>query len=224
MNRDLEIPISAYVAIGLIDAGTRDGHRLAGCPTWFRERQRDGMAEVTGAPAGGWGWAWPSGWPNTGDTTATMLALHRFGLPPEHPAQLAGTDWLLRMQNRDGSWSCFSRNVKLSLDAPCTVMTADAVSTLHDAAGLPPEHPAIGRAVDWFAANQNPDGSLACRWYLGPDRAPPGKTERVVVLRWQVELPLLRPVRAAVPYRDRRIDSSATAILQQHADLTSRPD
>src|SRR5689334_16019835 len=52
----------------------------------------------------------------------------------------------------------------------------------------------------------------------------PGKTERVVVLRRQVELPLLRPVRAAAPYRDRRIDSSATAILQQHADLTSRPD
>src|SRR5437763_1727951 len=51
----------------------------------------------------------------------------------------------------------------------------------------------------------------------------PGKTERVV-LRRQVELPLLRPVRAAVPYRDRRIHSGASAILQWHADLTSRPD
>src|ERR1700755_67296 len=53
---------------------------------------------------------------------------------------------------------------------------------------------------------------------------PPGKTERVVVLRRQVELPLLRTVRAAGAYRDRRIDSGATAILQQHADMTSRPD
>jgi squalene-hopene/tetraprenyl-beta-curcumene cyclase len=167
VNRDLEIPISAYVAIGLIDAGSATELRRAGCVDWFRHRQRNGMAGVTGAPGGGWGWAWPSGWPNTGDTTATMLALHRFGLPPDDPALAAGTEWLLRMQNRNGSWSCFSRNVSLTLDAPCSVMTADTVSTLHDVAGLPVDHPAIAKAVRWFAEVQQSDGSIGCRWYLG---------------------------------------------------------
>src|SRR5262249_27524042 len=46
------------------------------------------------------------------------------------------------------------------------------------------------------------DGKLEVSAALAGRRIePPGKTERVV-LRRQVELPLLRPVRAAVPYRD----------------------
>ena len=57
------------------------------------------------------------------------------------------------------------------------------------------------------------DGKLKVSAPLAGRRIePPGKTERAV-LRWQLELPLLRPVRAAVPYRDRHIYTGATAML-----------
>ncbi|HEX5121116.1 MAG TPA: prenyltransferase/squalene oxidase repeat-containing protein [Pseudonocardiaceae bacterium] len=165
VNRDLEIPITAYVAIGVQDAC---GDPLAEqTVAWFRERQREGMPMVTGCPAGGWGWAYPSGWPNTGDATATMLALGRYGLPPDDPAIQGGVGWLTAMQNKDGSWGCFSKDAKITLDAPCSVMSADAVSTLHDVGGLAVDHPVIQRAVAWFAKSQRADGALACRWYVG---------------------------------------------------------
>lgn len=167
VNRDLEIPITAYVAIGLHDAGFGADPRMADTVDWFRKRQRGDMTVVTGCPSGGWGWAWPSGWPNTGDTTATMLALERFGLTPDDPAVAAGTRWLLEMQNKDGSWGCFTRNATLTLDAPCSVMSADSVSTLHDVSKLPTDHPAIRRAVTWFGKAQQEDGGIACRWYIG---------------------------------------------------------
>jgi squalene-hopene/tetraprenyl-beta-curcumene cyclase len=167
VNRDLEIPITAYVAIGLHDAGVGDDPRLAGTVRWFRDRQREGMNTVTGCPPGGWGWAYPSGWPNTGDTTATLLALGRFGLAPQDPAVRGGVDWLLAMQNRDGSWGCFTRNATLSLDAPCSVMSADTVSTFTEVGLLPADHPAVRRAIAWFGKAQQPDGGIGCRWYVG---------------------------------------------------------
>jgi hypothetical protein len=68
------------------------------------------------------------------------------------------------------------------------------------------------------------DGKLKVSAALAGRRIePPSKTERVV-LRRQVELPLLRPVRAAVPYRDQHIYAGVTAIFQQQADLTGWPD
>jgi squalene-hopene/tetraprenyl-beta-curcumene cyclase len=167
VNRDLEVPITAYVAIGLHDAGAGDAPELAATAEWFTERQRGPMKGTIGCPPGGWGWAWSSGWPNTGDTTATMLALARLGFAPSSAPMADGSHWLLRMQNRDGSWSCFTRNGTRTLDGPCSVMSSDAVSALHLAGGLTADHEVIRRAVRWFASAQRPDGAITCRWYIG---------------------------------------------------------
>ncbi|GAA4548930.1 prenyltransferase/squalene oxidase repeat-containing protein [Amycolatopsis samaneae] len=164
VNRDLEISVGSYVVAGLADAGCDDLERTL---LWLRGAQRFEPFFATGAPPGGWGWACPSGWPNSGDTASVLLALAGFDLPPTDPSVAAGVSWLLGTQNRDGSWGCFCRNSSRTLDGPCAVMTADTITALHRTGKLPPEHPAIRRALAWFRRARHPDGALDCRWYTG---------------------------------------------------------
>src|SRR5690349_7241617 len=92
----------------------------------------------------------------------------------------------------------------------------------NEPAGNQPASRAYGPADQGHACRA--DDKLEVSAALAGRRIEPlGKTERVVLF-WQLELPLLRPVRAAVPYRDRHIYTGAAAILQQQADLTGRPD
>src|SRR5580658_8853746 len=91
-----------------------------------------------------------------------------------------------------------------------------------DAAGNQRASRAYGPANQGHACRA--DGELEVSAALAGRRIePPGKTE-LAVLHRQLELPLLRPVRPAVPYRDRYIYIGATAVLQQQADLAGRPD
>jgi squalene-hopene/tetraprenyl-beta-curcumene cyclase len=70
-----------------------------------------------------------------------------------------GVDYLLREQEEDGSW--FGRwGVNY-------VYGVGAVLPALEAAGLPPEHTAVRRAVAWLEANQREDGGFGedCRSY-----------------------------------------------------------
>ena len=163
VNRDLEFSASMFCVHGLLDAGLAGDPRLARTHDWIHASRRRTGFPATGVPAGGWGWSMPSGWPDVDDTASALIALSGFG---DRSAPVAGgVRWLLDLQNRDGSWGCFTRNAPVTLDAPCSVFTAHATLALHVAGGLGPQDRPVARALRWFRGAQRPDGSFAALWY-----------------------------------------------------------
>lgn len=165
INRDLAFSVTAFVATGLADCGLGDDPRLSATLHWIRSSQWRSGFPPTGCPAGGWAWSPESGWPNTDDTANALAALAAFGHRGDDPQVAAGLRWLLAMQNRDGSWSCFCRNNHVALDAPCSVITAHALTALRLAGGMTAASRPVARALRWYARAQRPDGSLGCLWY-----------------------------------------------------------
>ena len=131
VDRDIEFSVSMYVTHGLLDAGYARDPRLRRTAGWIRESQRTSGFAPTGCPPGGWGWSLPSGWPDTDDTACAVASLAGLETGDGGPHLRLGLDWLLAMRNRDGSWGCFAREAKVTMDAPCSVMTAHAVLALH---------------------------------------------------------------------------------------------
>jgi squalene-hopene/tetraprenyl-beta-curcumene cyclase len=88
--------------------------------------------------------------PPSADVTAHVVeALAAEGLAGSRAAR-RGVVWLLRAQEKDGSW--FGR-----WGANYVYGTGAVVPALV-AAGVPPSKPVIRRAVHWLERNQNPDG------------------------------------------------------------------
>ena len=167
VNRDLECSATAFVSAALQDCGLGTHHQLLTAEIWLRSCQRDTAFPPTGCPPGAWAWSAESGWPNTDDTANALRVLAGFGYGTDDPQVATGVQWLLRMQNSNGSWSCFSRNNHVSLDAPCSAITSHAVAALHLAAGLTPRDRPVARAVSWLGRVQHADGSVPCLWYRG---------------------------------------------------------
>ena len=167
VDRDLEHSCTTYVTSGLQQAGLAADVRLKSTVGWLRQGQLDRPFPMTGAPAGGWGWARPSAWPDTDDTALGISALAGFGLGQSDESVAAGVGWLRSMQSRNGAWSCFVRNGRQELDGPCSVLTAHAVLALHAAAGATRRTAEVARALRWLERAQHPDGSLECLWFRG---------------------------------------------------------
>jgi squalene-hopene/tetraprenyl-beta-curcumene cyclase len=167
INRDLEFSVTTFVAAGLQRSGYGGDARLAATQDWIRGLQLHEPFPATGCGPGGWAWSQDSGWPNSDDTADGLIALHGFGADRQDAAIRSGVDWLLAMQNRGGSWSCFCKDNHVALDAPCAVITSHAVLALHEAAGMTAQDKPIRRAVQWYASEQKPDGSIPNRWYRG---------------------------------------------------------
>jgi squalene-hopene/tetraprenyl-beta-curcumene cyclase len=163
IDRDIEFSVSVYLVQALLDAGLGWDERLRRIEPWIRRAQRPAAFAPTGCPAGGWGWSMPSGWPDTDDTSGAVASLAGLGArPSDDPVVRGGLDWLLRMQNRDGSWGCFTRNARVSMDAPCAVMTAHALLALWRAGH---GGRSVAKAVRWLARTQRPDGSFTTPWF-----------------------------------------------------------
>jgi squalene-hopene/tetraprenyl-beta-curcumene cyclase len=90
--------------------------------------------------------------PPSADVTAHVVEMLAEEGRADDPRCRAGVDWLLRAQERDGSW--FGR-----WGANYLYGTGAAVPALVRA-GLPPSHPAIARAIRWLASRQNADGGF----------------------------------------------------------------
>jgi len=167
IDRDIEFSVSAYTTAALLAAGCGDDPRLIQLGQWIRACQRQAPFGPTGSPLGGWGWSIPSGWPDTDDTAGAVSALAGLGAQGGHDTHLdRGVGWLLAMQNRSGSYGCFTRNAGVSMDRPCTVMTAHALLGLQ-AAGLGADHRAVTRAIDWLRSVQRSDGAFGNVWFRG---------------------------------------------------------
>jgi squalene-hopene/tetraprenyl-beta-curcumene cyclase len=88
--------------------------------------------------------------PPSADVTAHVVEmLAAAGLGNSQPAR-RGLDWLLRHQERDGSWfGRWGANYIYGLGAVLPALAE---------AGIAADHPAVRRAVRWLVEHQNPDG------------------------------------------------------------------
>jgi squalene-hopene/tetraprenyl-beta-curcumene cyclase len=165
IDRDLELSATTYVLGGLGASGHLDDARLERTAHWIAAQQMQRPWDVTGAPAGGWAWAQPSGWPDSDDTAGAALALARLGRPEHGQAVRRGCEWLLAMQNRDGSWSGFLRDGKLSMDGPCAALSAHAVISLVEAGGYGLRDRCIAKALGFFSRVQTSEGAIPNLWF-----------------------------------------------------------
>ncbi|OEH93272.1 squalene--hopene cyclase [Bacillus solimangrovi] len=131
----------------------------------------------------------PGGWgfsnintinPDVDDTTASLRAL--LPMIMKHPQYLQvwnrGLHWTLSMQNEDGGWPAFERNVDkklirqlpvqgkelLLLDPSTADLTGRTLEFLCGSTNLNYDHPVIKRGIKWMENDQRKDGSWYGRW------------------------------------------------------------
>jgi squalene-hopene/tetraprenyl-beta-curcumene cyclase len=165
MDRSVDFSATNAVVSALAAAGKLTDPRLEATRAWIIDAQWKRPFAATGAPAGGWAWGTPSGWPNTDDTANAITVLRLLGLPIEDEHIQQGLAWLGAMQSRNGSWACFVRNpLTFTIDGPCPGFTAHALLALA-ASNYTARNPLVRRALRYLQRAQRPDGSLPCTWY-----------------------------------------------------------
>lgn len=130
----------------------------------------------------GWFFEYRNGhYPDTDDTAMVLMGLARSGQAwqPDgnpDPAVRRGIDWLLGMQNSDGGWAAFDRDITLEiltkvpfadhnamLDPSCPDITARVLEALGQY-GFRPGHDPVDRAVAFLEETQDPRGCWIGRW------------------------------------------------------------
>jgi squalene-hopene/tetraprenyl-beta-curcumene cyclase len=130
----------------------------------------------------------PSGWhfqfqnqpyPDIDDTAMVLIALQRTALkaqPEVVEATRRAVNWLLALQNSDGGWAAYDKDINNQvltkvtfadhnaiLDPSCADITARVVELL-GILGHKADHPAIARALDYLFRTQEPEGCWYGRW------------------------------------------------------------
>ncbi len=134
----------------------------------------------TGLEPGGWFFEYHNAfYPDIDDTAMVLMALAKTGQADTRrgrPAVERGLRWLLGMQNSDGGWAAFDRNINREvltrvpfadhnamLDPSCPDITARVLEALgHYGFGV--EHPQVGRAIDFLRKTQDDRGCWIGRW------------------------------------------------------------
>jgi squalene-hopene/tetraprenyl-beta-curcumene cyclase len=129
---------------------------------------------------GGWFFEYRNAfYPDVDDTAMVLMALAKTGQASTRrgrPAVERGLRWLLGMQNSDGGWAAFDRDINREvltrvpfadhnamLDPSCPDITARVLEALgHYGFGI--EHPQVGRAIDFLRKTQDERGCWIGRW------------------------------------------------------------
>jgi sporulenol synthase len=131
----------------------------------------------------------PGGWgfsdintiiPDIDDTTSTLRVLcYQMNNVPRIPqAWESGIRWLFSMQNDDGGWSAFEKNVKngffhyipiqgaeyLIADPSTPDLTGRTLEFFGHYTNLTKSHPAINNGIQWLLDHQERNGSWYGRW------------------------------------------------------------
>jgi len=190
---------TALTTIALADAGI-DGRTtpVRKAVDWLlaKEVRRPGdwCAGAPDVPPAGWFFEYRNGfYPDTDDTAMVLMALARGrcgnpSRPRPHPLLAADTGdpgddaiaravrWLLAMQNSDGGWAAFDRDINRDiltkvpfadhnamLDPSCPDITARVLEALgHHGYGV--GHPAVDRGIAFIRHTQEPDCGWPGRW------------------------------------------------------------
>lgn len=146
---------------------------------FLRERQQTKVADWAvhnpHAEPGGWGFSnINTNNPDCDDTAAVLKAIPRKLYPASWER---GLSWLLSMQNSDGGFSAFEKNVnhplvrllplesaeEAAIDPSTSDLTGRVLHCLGEA-GLSSDHPQIEKAVQWLIRHQEENGSWYGRW------------------------------------------------------------
>jgi len=167
----------------LLEAGEGNASpHVAGAVDWLLKRQ---VLDVRGDWAdqrpdlrpGGWAFQyWNDYYPDTDDTAAVAMALHRTEDPRCKVSLERALEWTLGMQSKNGGWGAFDadnthhylNHIPFAdhgalLDPPTSDVTARCVGFLVQA-GLGRDHPAVVRGIAFLKDEQEPDGSWFGRW------------------------------------------------------------
>jgi sporulenol synthase len=134
-------------------------------------------------------WGLPGGWgfshintmhPDIDDTTSSLRAISNLVQqdPLFHQAWDRGINWLFSMQNDDGGWPAFEKNVDKKLlnllpieggkflltDPSSADLTGRTLEFFGVYTNLSKHHPSIKRGVNWLIQHQEKNGSWYGRW------------------------------------------------------------
>ncbi|HEY7312434.1 MAG TPA: squalene--hopene cyclase [Gemmataceae bacterium] len=176
---------TALTLNALADAELPGDHPAIECAArWLlaKEVRQKGDWSLTnpGVQPGGWFFEYRNGfYPDTDDTAMVLMALAKTGVANTsdgRPAAERGLRWLLGMQNSDGGWGAFDRDINREiltrvpfadhnamLDPSCPDITARVLEALgHYGYGV--EHPQVQRAIAFIRKTQEEAGCWIGRW------------------------------------------------------------
>ena len=176
---------TALTLIALADADVRaDSPAIEHAVRWLldREVRRPGDWSIANPSLepGGWCFEYRNGfYPDTDDTAMVLIAMARIERSRSAdaaPAVARAINWLLAMQNSDGGWAAFDRDINRELltkvpfadhnamlDPSCPDITARVLEALGHY-GYRPGHPVVDQALAFLEKTQREDGSWIGRW------------------------------------------------------------
>ena len=175
---------SAIVAYALGESGMADPRMLSRGVDWLLtkevRRKGDWSVKRPNVEPSGWYFEFANEYyPDIDDTAQVLLALARArgaDAAKQDACMRRAVNWLLAMQSKDGGWAAFDVDNKWEflssvpfadhnamLDPTCPDITGRVLEALA-ACGVPHEHPAIRRGIEYLVAAQEPDGSWYGRW------------------------------------------------------------
>jgi squalene-hopene/tetraprenyl-beta-curcumene cyclase len=179
---------TALTLIALADSGLTGSHpAVRRAVEWLLEREvrrpGDWSMMNPGLEASGWFFEYRNGfYPDTDDTAMVLTALAKTGEAfseeddSQVPAVKRGVAWLLGMQNSDGGWAAFDRDINREvltkvpfadhnamLDPSCPDITARVLEALGHF-GFSPDTPQIAKAIAFLRRTQETSGSWRGRW------------------------------------------------------------
>jgi len=131
--------------------------------------------------AGGWGFSETNTiYPDVDDTTAALRAIKSLSRasPSSREAWNRGLNWVLSMQNKDGGWPAFEKDINktmltwiaidgaksAAIDPSEADLTGRTLELLGNFAGFNTRHAFIRRGADWLIGHQEKDGCWYGRW------------------------------------------------------------
>jgi squalene-hopene/tetraprenyl-beta-curcumene cyclase len=191
---------TALSLIALADSGMAEADPvLEQGAGWLLDREvrrsGDWSKQNPKAEPSGWCFQYQNGfYPDTDDTAMVLMALSRVGAAYDSPKSKVrnrtseerflhlraqadrGVRWLLAMQNRDGGWAAFDREINhdvltkvpfadhnAMLDPSCPDITGRVLEALGHY-GYRVGHPAVDRAVTYILKTQERGGAWIGRW------------------------------------------------------------
>jgi squalene-hopene/tetraprenyl-beta-curcumene cyclase len=176
---------TALSLIGLADAGqSGDSPEVTAAVRWLLDREvrraGDWAKTVRGIEPGGWFFEYKNAfYPDTDDTSMVLIALARTGHATRAaalPAVYRALNWLVAMQNSNGGWGAFDRDIEneilekvpfadhnAMLDPSCPDITARVLEALSHYGYRIGQGP-VDRAVTFIVSRQEESGAWFGRW------------------------------------------------------------
>jgi len=176
---------TAWAVLALAKAGEgRDDPLVKESVAWLHSmqirRKGDWAQKCPDVTPGGWAFQFYNDhFPDTDDSSAVLMALLHSRYEHDQAAHETfdrGLKWLLGMQNEDGGWGAFEREVKNEiwneipfndaknmLDPSTSDVTGRCVEVLGKV-GYPRTHPAVAAGLRFLKKEQEADGKWWGRW------------------------------------------------------------